>query len=244
MSSRKPSSSNIVQVGYQYFVVYKRSHRSWSHVVNTIQIRHIHGSFVGRRILFVVLVDIKTKKYNINAIQILKYYETLAPVSEFFWVVLKSVAFLHAFPDFEFPVHRSYLADGDSSSHVNRFLRLFQSHSFLLYLFLGELFQMLVHFCSHMILDKLRELGPLEIFRHRGRRSCFWPARFFTLFDSTSWAGILGTLIFVLTSVEKRTYLMNPSFTSITLDPALFVGFVILLLHELFLSNRDVAKLN
>jgi hypothetical protein len=51
-------------------------------------------------------------------------------------------------------------------------------------------------------------------------------------------------LIFVLASVEKGTYLVHPSFASVTLNPTLFVNFVILLLEELFFPYCDIAKLN
>ena len=36
---------------------------------------------------------------------------------------------------------------------------------------------------------------------------------------------------------------MNPAFTSITLNPAFFMSLVILLLHQLFLANRNVTHL-
>mmetsp|Transcript_27530 Transcript_27530/g.66144 ORF Transcript_27530/g.66144 Transcript_27530/m.66144 type:complete len:204 (-) Transcript_27530:910-1521(-) len=98
------------------------------------------------------------------------------------------------------------------------------------------------HFIPHVCLQELRQFRTLQFFCHWSRRRCFWASGLLTLFDRAPWTCKFRPLILVLASVEKSTDLVDPTFATIALNPALFVQLIILLLQQCLLPDGQVAQ--
>mmetsp|Transcript_56697 Transcript_56697/g.61423 ORF Transcript_56697/g.61423 Transcript_56697/m.61423 type:complete len:220 (+) Transcript_56697:2907-3566(+) len=101
---------------------------------------------------------------------------------------------------------------------------------------------MFFHLGANVGFNIFREFGTLQIFSHWSLRSRFQPSRLLTFLDCTPGTSKLRSLVFVLTSIEKSTDLMDPSLTTIALDPTFFVCFIVLFLRELLFPNRNLGK--
>ena len=115
---RESASPYIVKIGYENFMIDKRPHLPWSHVMNAVQIRNIHGTCVWSGVLLVVLVDIETEQHDVHSVKILEHNYALAPEGKFVRVFVKRVPLLNPFLNFKPPVHRSYLTNRNSASHL------------------------------------------------------------------------------------------------------------------------------
>ena len=271
MRCSKSTLSNIVEVGYKNLMIYECSHMPRSHIVHTVKVRYVDTSLVRRRVLFIVLIDIEAKEYNINTIKILEDDDTFASIAEFIGIILVAVSFLHSISNFQLFVHRCHLSNCNcSSTGLNHFLRFFQSNALfqnttrivrpsfcittkfrlplLTYttfgLLLRRCLKVFFHFRSHVLLEILRKLGSLEVCSHGScRGSLRFPGLLAFLYRASR-TSILRPLILVLACVKKGTYLMNPSLTAITLNPTFFMNFVILFLNQLGLLSGEIAKFN
>jgi hypothetical protein len=94
-----------------------------------------------------------------------------------------------------------------------------------------------------VIFQSLRELCSRKIFCHGCRRSTLRYALLLSLFDSALGTSEFRTLVLVLSRVEQRTDLVNPSLAFVALYPAFFMHLVVLLLGKLFLLHGDISQL-
>jgi hypothetical protein len=65
-----------------------------------VEITNVHGTMVWRGVRLIMLIHVQSKKYYINAIQVLKDDNALASILELRGVILEGIPLLHSRPDF------------------------------------------------------------------------------------------------------------------------------------------------